>query len=81
MSERTTRFRADDHECLRAETLATMERELGTLNKTVFLGNSKPSLVTQIATMQQTLNGMLWTLRAVAVAVIAQIVLAFFKGM
>lgn len=42
----------------------------GDLHKRVFVGNGQPAMFVQLREHEQTIQGMLWTVRAVAAAVI-----------
>jgi hypothetical protein len=69
----------DPRECDQAEKIESIEREIGDLNKAVFRGNGKPSLISQVAVMDSKINAICWLVTATCGAVIVQLVVLFFR--
>lgn len=66
-------------ECQQTDKIESIERELGDLNKVVFRGNGKPSLVSQMAVVDSKINGLCWVAGVTLAAVIGQVVVMFFR--
>ena len=67
-------------ECSQEEKLSVHDRELMHLNQAVFFGNGSPSIVSQLATMRQTVTALCWLVAVTCGAVITNVVVVFFKG-
>lgn len=70
----------DEHECKQAQNIKTLWEKMDKVNTVLFEGNSKPSIQTQLATIQLTLRALTWVTGVVAAALIAQVVSLIFKG-
>lgn len=66
-------------ECQQVDEMAALKEKVCKLDKTVFFGNGKPALVTQMATVQQTIYALTWLAAATLTAVIGQVVFLAFK--
>jgi hypothetical protein len=69
-----------EHECDQAETITAIQRELGDLNKAVFRGNGKPSLIAQMAVVDSKISALCWLVGGTCMAVVGQIVIGIFKA-
>jgi len=63
-------------ECKQIDKIETICRELGTLNKAIFLGNGRPSVMAQMEVLRDQVNKLCWLVGITCVAVIGQIVAA-----
>ncbi len=75
----TVKHAAESVECQQTETIESIRRELGDLNKVVFRGNGKPPLITQVALIDSKISALCWLVAVTCGAVIAQIVTMVFK--
>ena len=66
-------------ECSQADKIEKIGRDLGELDKIVFRGNGKPSLVSQMAVIDSKISALCWIVAVTCGAVIAQIVAMIFK--
>lgn len=70
--------KGDPFKCAQEESIENLQEKVQKLDKTVFFGNGKPGLTTQMATLQQSqaaVNRVAWITLA---AVIGQLVYLFF---
>lgn len=67
-------------ECQQADKIESIERELCDLNKAVFRGNGKPSLISQMAVVDAKINALCWLVGGTCMAVIGQIVYAVCRS-
>jgi len=67
-------------ECLQADKLGTHDRELSHLNQAVFFGNGSPSIVSQLATLRQTVMALCWLVAVTCTAVIGNVVVMLLKA-
>ena len=72
---------ADKIEGIEKETnkIGGIERELGDLNKVVFRGNGKPSLVSRVEVLDSKLCILMWLVSVTCGAVAVQVVTLWFK--
>lgn len=68
-------------ECQQKDEIASLKEKITKIDKTLFLGNGKPSMMTQMAVMQQTIYALTWLAAVTLTAVIGQIVFLAFKAL
>jgi len=66
-------------ECLQKDKLMTHDRELSHLNQAVFFGNGSPSIVSQLATLRQTVFALCWLVTVTCTAVIGNVVVMLMR--
>lgn len=66
-------------ECQQVDEISGLRDKIGKLDKAVFFGNGKPAIVTQLATIQQTIQALTWLAAVTLTAVIGQVVFLAFK--
>lgn len=67
-------------ECSQEEKLTVHDRELSHLNQAVFFGNGSPSIVSQLATLRQTVMALCWLVAVTCTAVIGNVVVMLLKA-
>lgn len=68
-------------DCKQADKIETICRELGALNKAVFLGNGRPSVMAQMEVLRDQMQKLCWLVGVTCAAVIGQIVAALAQHM
>ena len=66
-------------ECQQTDEIDGLRREMGRVNKTLFLGNGQPPLVTQTATNTQAINALTRLAWVTLTAVVGEAVLLVFR--
>lgn len=66
-------------ECQQVDEISGLRDKIGKLDKAVFFGNGNPAIVTQLATIQQTIQALTWLAAVTLTAVIGQVVFLAFK--
>lgn len=68
-------------ECQQTDEIASLKEKVVKIDKTLFLGNGKPSMMAQMAVMQQAIYALTWLAGVTLAAVIGQIVFLAFKAL
>lgn len=68
-------------ECKQGDNIDTIKRELGALNKAVFLGNGRPSVMAQMEVLRDQMQKLCWLVGVTCAAVLGQIVAALAQHM
>ena len=66
-------------ECQQVDEIASLKEKVVKIDKTLFLGNGKPSILSQMAVMQQAIYALTWLAGVTLAAVIGQIVFLAFR--
>ena len=67
-------------ECLQKDNLMMHDRELSHLNQAVFFGNGTPSIISQLATLRQTVMALCWLVAVTCTAVIGNVVVMLMRA-
>lgn len=72
---------AHSMECRQGDKIETICRELGTVNKALFLGNGRPSVMAQMEVLRDQMQKLCWLVGITCAAVLGQIVAALAQHM
>ena len=68
-----------DHSCIKEETLRQMLTRIDRNEKAIFVGNGHPSMITEIATIKQSLSSLVSWGRFIGGAIILELIATTFR--